>query len=495
MTPVFEQPWFGGAVAAALVLAIVLLAARPADRRSVRNALLLLVAAAGAAAVAHRIEPAMAGRWIAQAATLAAGLVIARLGAMFAFRVALPAVRLAPARIAEDLFTAAAYVAWVFAWTRLIGMDATSVVATSAVVTAVVAFAMQDTLGNVLGGVLLQMDSSLREGDWARVDDLTGRVAEVRWRYTTFETANGERVVVPNAWLLKNRFVVLGPSGRAAVRRWVRLPVDLASSPGDVAGVLGDCISTADIPHLSRARKPDVVLLELAGRSATYAVRYWLEDPAHADAVDSAVRVHALAALARHGMKIGAAYQEQYEIRDDEAQRQAVQAAERERRVQALAAVRLFAPLTDEERRALAPHLRYAPFVAGDVITHEGAVAHWLYLIISGRAEVSVATSTGPLPVGRLEAGDLFGEMGMLTGAPRSATVTARTDVVCYRLDKEGFETVIHARPDVAEAMAQVLAGRQADTREDRSAAAAPVVAGHGEILQRVRRFFGLAES
>ena len=117
------------------------------------------------------------------------------------------------------------------------------------------------------------MDSSLREGDWVRVDDLTGRVAEVRWRFTTFETANGERVVVPNAWLLKNRFVVMGPSGAAAVRRWVRIPVDLAPSPGDVAGVLGECISAAAIPHLSHARKPDVVLLEVAGRSATYAIR------------------------------------------------------------------------------------------------------------------------------------------------------------------------------------------------------------------------------
>ena len=83
-----------------------------------------------------------------------------------------------------------------------------------------------------------------------------------------------------------------------------------------------------------------------------------------------------------------------------------------------------------DPRRALAPHLRYAPFVAGDVITREGAVAHWLYLIISGTADVSVATGAGPLPVGRLESGDLFGELGLLSGSRRSATVTARSVVV-----------------------------------------------------------------
>lgn len=496
MTAALAGPWFGAALLASLALALLLLAARPPDRPMVRNSLLLLGMAAIVAIAAREVESPLAARWMAGGATLATGLVLARLAAMFAFRIVLPAARMAPAQIAEDLFTAAAYLAWIVAWMRLSSMDATSVVATSAVVTAVVAFAMQDTLGNVLGGVLLQLDRSMQAGDWVRVDDLTGRVTGVRWRYTTLATTNGERIVVPNAWLLKNRFVVMDGAGGAPVRRWVRIPVDLAASPGDVRGVLSDCISTARIAHLAHDPPPDVVVVDAAGRSAHYAVRYWLQDPAHADATDSAVRVHALAALARNGMKLGATYQEQYEIRDDEAQRSAVEAADLERRVQALAKVRLFGALTDAEREALAAHLRYAPFVAGDVITRQGAVAHWLYLIVSGTADVVVETPSGAIPVGHLEGGDVFGEMGMLTGAPRSATVTARTDTTCYRLDKEGFESVIRARPDVADAIARMLAGRQADTRDDLSAAStAPAASTHREILGRVRRFFGLAEA
>ena len=493
MTLSIDGPWFAGALLASLVLALLLLAARPADRPTVRNALLLAGMAALVALAVREMAPSMATRWMAGGAVLAVGLVVARLASMLAFRVVLPAARIAPAQIAEDLFTAAAYIAWVVAWMRLSNMDATSVVATSALVTAVVAFAMQDTLGNVLGGVLLQLDRSMQAGDWVRVDDLTGRVTGVRWRYTTLVTTNGERVVVPNAWLLKNRFVVMGTT---PVRRWVRISVDLGASPGDVRGVLADCISTARIAHLAHAPAPDVVVLDVAGRSAEYAVRYWLTDPAHADATDSEVRVHALAALSRNGMKLGAPYNEQYYIRDDEAQRRAVEAADLERRLKALSKVKLFGPLTEAERAALAPHLRYAPFVAGDVITRQGAVAHWLYLIISGTADVVVQLPSGAIPVGHLEDGDVFGEMGMLTGEPRSATVTARTDTMCYRLDKEGFESVVRARPDVADAMARLLAGRQADTRDDVSAASmARPTATHGEILGRVRRFFGLAEA
>ena len=496
MSAALASPWFAAALAAALGLGLLLLALRPRERASVRNALLLLGAAALAGLGATLAEASPPARFAAEAAVLLVGMVLLRLAVLFLFRVALPLAGAAPTHIVEDLATAAAYVVWAFAWLRLSGMDFTSLVTTSALLTAVVAFAMQDTLGNVLGGVLLQLESSIRVGDWLRVDDLAGRVAEVRWRHTTLQTPNGERIVLPNAWLLKNRFTVLGASGTAATsRRWVRLPVDLAAAPGDVCRVLREAIANAEIDNVEAAPAPDVVVMEIAARHAVYAIRYWLHDPWHGDATDSAVRIHALAALARNGMKLGAAFEEQFLIRDDEQQRLALQAADLERRVRALAQVDLFAALSDAERAALAPHLRYAPFVAGDVMTRQGAVAHWLYLVIAGEADVSVEGSGGRTRVGSLGAGDIFGEMGMLTGEPRTATVTARTDTICYRLDKAGFESIIRGRPDIAEAVSRVLAERRARLEGELSSLRPSAGAHHPtDILERVRRFFGLPE-
>jgi small-conductance mechanosensitive channel len=91
------------------------------------------------------------------------------------------------------------------------------------VITAVLAFAMQDTLGNILAGVALQLDNSLRTGDWIRIDDITGRVAQMRWRQTTIRTRNGDVVVVPNSQLMRGKFTVYRPRGVASWpwRRWV----------------------------------------------------------------------------------------------------------------------------------------------------------------------------------------------------------------------------------------------------------------------------------
>ena len=89
----------------------------------------------------------------------------------------------------------------------------------------------------------------------------------------------------------------------------------------------------------------------------------------------------------------------------------------------------------------MADHLRYAPFTAGETITKQGAVAHWLYILTKGKVEVRLrlADSTESKVVNNIDAPSFFGEMGMLTGAPRRADVIALTDVECYRLDKEGL--------------------------------------------------------
>ena len=212
------------AMAAALVLGLALLALRPADRASTRNALILLGVCA-LVEIADGLITSMGARKAAavaaDAASVLIGVVLIRLALIFVFRVALPALRLHAARIAEDLATAALYVAWGLTWLRLSGVDLTSLVATSAVITAVLAFSMQETLGNVLGGVVLQLDRSIRVGDWMRVEQASGRVVEIGWRHTAIETRDRETVIVPNGWLMKNRFSVIGARGEASPK-WRR---------------------------------------------------------------------------------------------------------------------------------------------------------------------------------------------------------------------------------------------------------------------------------
>jgi hypothetical protein len=136
----------------------------------------------------------------------------------------------------------------------------------------------------------------------------------------------------------------------------------------------------------------------------------------------------------------------------------------RAERIAALTSVALFSSLNDAERAHVADHLIYAPFGNGEVITHQGSVAHWLYILIGGRAQIRVhRTETGresepAAVIATLDAPCVFGEMGLMTGEPRTADVVAMGSAECYRLDKGAFEEIIRNRPEIAEGMAKIMA-------------------------------------
>jgi small-conductance mechanosensitive channel/CRP-like cAMP-binding protein len=490
------------AVLASLALALILLALRPRERASTRNMLVLLGFACIAELAGHLIaarQSPTVGTAISDAASIAVGLVVIRLAATALFRVLLPALRLQTARIIEDLVVTALFAAWGLLWLRMAGVDFASLVTTSAVITAVLAFSMKDTLGNVLGGVVLQLDQSVRVGDWVKIDDVSGRIVEIGWRHTAVETRNRETVVIPNGLLMTNKFMVIGSRAdpRPLWRRWVRVNVDLTASPSAVCAALERAVRDADIANVAADPPATAVLMEIGPRYGTYALRYFLSDPLVDDPTDSAVRSHILASLARKGMKLGVPYQEELSIRESSAtQRAAVAARDLDRRRSALAGAELFSTLSASERDALAEQLVHAPFAKGDTITRQGDVAHWLYLIASGRAEVVVITPSGKQPIATLLAGSVFGEMGMMTGEPRKASVIARGDTECYRLDKAGFEAVLKSRPDIAEEISRILASREAElfSAIDSGAGARQRASRQDDILRNIRNFFGLDE-
>jgi CRP-like cAMP-binding protein len=184
-------------------------------------------------------------------------------------------------------------------------------------------------------------------------------------------------------------------------------------------------------------------------------------------------------------------------LKENEKQHQAEEARELARRLKALQHVDIFAHLQEDEMRQVAERLVFTPFAPGDVITRQGAEAHWLYVLVEGEAQVVFEDASGQHPVSRLREGTVFGERGMMLGERRSATVTAVGDVKCYRLDRAAFEDIIRSRPQMAEDISRILALREVELQNvrqslDADARASELKRRHGEILGRIRAFFAL---
>ena len=174
-------------------------------------------------------------------------------------------------------------------------------------------------------------------------------------------------------------------------------------------------------------------------------------------------------------------------------------------RLAALSQLPLFRSLTAEEKKTLAEGMSHTIYVAGETITRQGAVAHWLYVLTSGTAEIRMSfdpDGDGPLPaqqkiVATLKAPDVFGEMGLMTGEARSADVVATSDVDCFRLDKATFEQVLLNRPEIANELSEKLATRRVEliaAREglDASAKNARHSVERDRILGNIKSFFNL---
>ena len=467
-------------------------------RQALRSTLLALVLCAAAALAAGAL-PGRAADIVRGVAVLLAGLAAIRLAALVVFRLALPAAGARTPRIAEDVVLVLGALAWGAVQLRLAGMDLASLVTTSAVITAVLAFAMQDTLGNTLGGLFLEIDQSVSIGDWIKLDDLSGRVVDIRWRHTAVRTRNGELAIIPNSALIRSRFNVIGnpDQGEVLWRRWIWFDVDFEVPAARVIAAAEQALAGAEIEAVAREPRPDCALMELALGQGRYALRYWLTDPQRDDGTDSAVRVHLLAALERSGISPSLPKLVNHQVKETEERERTRRARDIEARVAALRGVDLFGSLSAQELQGLAAHLVHAPFAAGDVITRQGALAHWLYILLEGEVEVWVDAADGPRRlVAGLAAGSVFGEMGMMTGEPRRATVIAKTGVECYRLDKPGFQEILRARPQIAEAISRVLAAREGGLRhaveESAAAAAAAARARPETLLRRIRVFFGI---
>ena len=378
-----------------------------------------------------------------------------------------------------------------------VGVNLAGIVTTSAIVTGALAFSAGETLANLWAGVSLQMENTLRIGDWVRIEDRVGQVVSIRWRSMAIATADNETIVVPNSMLMKDRVIVLGRAGEAPAlfRRGVAFRLDYDHAPAKVIDVVRGALRRCEIPNVAKSPQPMVVCSKFEDSGIVYRALYFPVDIGLMPMSDSDVLATVYAALEREEMPIPLP-QQVVELR-----RQSVAKAdstEHAIRNEVVGRLELFNALTDPEREAVASGLRRLPYARGDIVFRKGESADSLYILARGSVRImDEDPAGGRTPLAELVAPDHFGEMGLLTGQPRGATVVAGENALCYRLSKSAFDATLKARPEIAESLAHVLARRMAENDAtlkslDSDSRAKRAVGGSLDMVRRIRQFFAL---
>jgi CRP-like cAMP-binding protein len=244
----------------------------------------------------------------------------------------------------------------------------------------------------------------------------------------------------------------------------------------------------ANVPMALAEPPPDSVIADFGASAVIYRVRFWVNDYSKDAVARDQVRSAIYYALKRHGYEIP--FPIQTEIQVQEAPERASERIDRLSGI--LAPVALFAPLAPEQRDELAARAVERIYGQGEKIVRQGAAGGSMFVVHRGRVRV-VEASGGELAV--FEAGGYFGEMSMLTGQPRSATVEAAEECHVVELTAESLREVALANPEVVTRISAVVAARQADLDRQKAEAAAgrPAVAEvQRSLLARIQAFLRL---
>jgi small-conductance mechanosensitive channel/CRP-like cAMP-binding protein len=371
-------------------------------------------------------------------------------------------------------------------------VELTPFLATSAVVGAVVGLALQDTLGNLFAGIALHSEAPVRVGDWVRLGERDGRVEQVSWRAMRMRTWDGDTLTVPNNEVA--RHAVLNYSQpRAPHSRVVGVGVSYHVPPNRVISVLRNVLEQVGVPD----EPPSGVRIVAYQESAIhYELRYYFH--AYEDYRRMESEIHRLLwyHFRRSGIEIPFPKRDVYLHRASPAAEARETPAERLER--ALRTVDLFRPLSDAELRKVMARTRPLHYAAGERVIEEGTPGDSFFIIDQGQVLVSKRMGGAPREIARLMEGQFFGEMALLTGERRSATIEAATDVDLFMIDKAAFQDILAANPTIAVDISTLLSERREALTHAQDDLTAPVMAPSGarelknDILGRIRAYFGL---
>ncbi len=399
-------------------------------------------------------------------------------------------------RILRDLLQAFLYFAVGLLALRAAGVEPTSLLATSALLTAVIGLSLQETLGNLFAGLSLQAQPPFSVGDWlqyAQGPDGIGRVIEINWRATHLVTIGEVEVIVPN-----------GVIAKAPLKNFSR-PTALMRHETDI--ILPDAVephriqhivlrTLADLPGVLSTPPPSVLVGPFVDRGVSYSIRYFIDDFARVEPIEGELRKRLWYWFRRESIELPTP-------------RSRVEAVTGTFGVTSLREVMTAGPKPDVGARLesvdflsgvgsavlerLTEGTQIVVYGPGEVIIHEGESGNELFVIERGSAEVLVTREGGVrAQVATLQAGQFFGEAALLRDEQRSATVVAVTECLLLVISANAFRAAAELDPSIADRLTTKLASRltelnkavsdsrQAEDEERRSLM----------LIERVKRFF-----
>jgi small-conductance mechanosensitive channel/CRP-like cAMP-binding protein len=363
--------------------------------------------------------------------------------------------------------------------------------ATSGIVAVVLGFAMQDLIGGIIAGIALQISRPYKVGDWLHIQDRFAEVMEINWRSTRLRTNDAIYLDIPNFSIARGTIVNLHyPTQIHAMR--IRVGVDYSVPPNRVKDALHRAASNAE--GVVPAPPTRVFVVDFAESAVIYEIKFSMGNHQAYNEVCDAIRTNIWYEFKRQRITIP------YPIRTLHVQRQRHRSVP-EGHAEAQAILRgepLFDCLSDAQLDNVLHSAHIHRYGRGESIIQEGTEGSSMFIMLRGTAHVSVLRNGTGIRLGVLRSGDCFGEMSLLTGEPRSATIRAEADCEVLEIGQEAMAEVLRDSPQCLTQLSELLAKRKLEGEGIVKDATQPHDQGTKEreyratFLQRLRAVFEL---
>lgn len=371
------------------------------------------------------------------------------------------------------------------------GQPLTSLLATSGVIAMIIGLAIQINISNIFSGIALNVERPFRVGDWVKIgDNDDAKVINITWRTTRVQLRNNAVLSIPNSMAAESK-IVNYTYPESLYKVIVNINIDPRHSPDLVEKILVDAVLSCQ--YILKEPKPIILFNGVNEWSANYKLIASSNDYAKLPAAAQELWKRAWAHLNRAGIDF-AIKQQKIHVFDGVAER----GEEATKPITLLHEIEIFLPFSEEDKQKLSEQMELQRFAANDVIVKQGQCGDSLFIIVEGVVSVQVNTSNeqeSTIEVARLGAGNFFGEMALLTGEERTATIIAMTDTRVYEITKAILMPLLQNQPQASHLISKILTNRQMMTQSqinDQQPSDKDKQSIYEQFLHRIENFFGL---
>ena len=337
------------------------------------------------------------------------------------------------------------------------------IAATSAVLTAVVGLAGQSTLKDIFAGIALQIDAPFVEGDWIDLGVTQGVVLSLRLMSTRLSSMDGAQLVIPNSRITAEglrRFRPQEPIGSS-----FEIALDFSLPARQAILILEDVLLKH--PRVLSQPRPRAWVTRYSETGVIYQAQYWRSEIG--DLADYQLRSELLEqiwySLRRAGQTIPYPGLDLRRKRNNDPQ--VDQSITTDQRAKILKQHTLFSHLAPEQLNQLAKLTRCIPYAPNEAVVQQGEPGSSLYVVVQGELVVTKQNETGQATtISHLQAGDIFGEMAVCTGSPRSASVVCLGESMLLEVERDNLLALIKQDPLILEALSELIARREQELNE-----------------------------